>query len=628
MRVMHIRFWQLGRMKRYWLGSMRFPRKKMDDINICTPRLTESDAAKNSIAPNAASVTDDDKVINTKIDSALSEGEQGQKELLTGLLTDDYCHVCDAVLLFESQRLSHYEGKKHTQKIKLFLQTKRAEKMNKESGGLQRVAVMDKDRFCDLCCMVFSSPVVARSHYEGKVHAKHLRKQGLQPTDTSFQKGPEIPTLPGTTQASTSADQISARLGGMEPEDPTVSTNPSTEVDLKDPNKYCALCAASFNNPQMALQHYNGRKHQKNHTRQELLKELGEDALQANSLICQMCSIEFNSVEMYQSHMQGNKHQVKEKKVIDLCKSQQKAYTSFADELADYIQVQKARGITPKGSCVLPQGVEDKGDEEDGMNKEEIHKGQNLRPYASPISNLPLVPHSGSYHPGAGWGPPYPCPPSDHSCRGTSYGWDYSFPHQSLPPGRGYPHSSRQSVGRRRRREQSSSSSSSSSSSYSSSSSDSDDSQYRHRQRRRRKRKERRVREEEEEKEERRRRKRQKRTIEECAGVIRVREEDAEEEWRRKGTTNPSKRGKPEEKKDQEEDSKQEGGRESQAEDMAEKREQTEVHVQAEIIVQQGEREHAKTSKLKHRKEKKKTKKEVDTRTEEEKLWDESILGL
>lgn len=41
---------------------------------------------------------------------------------------------------------------------------------------------VDKERFCELCNMVFSSPVVAQSHYEGKVHTKNLRKQGLQPS--------------------------------------------------------------------------------------------------------------------------------------------------------------------------------------------------------------------------------------------------------------------------------------------------------------------------------------------------------------------------------------------------------------------------------------------------------------
>lgn len=43
-------------------------------------------------------------------------------------------------------------------------------------------------------------------------------------------------------------------------------------MDPKDPNKYCPLCAATFNNAHMALQHYNGRKHQRNLSRQELLK--------------------------------------------------------------------------------------------------------------------------------------------------------------------------------------------------------------------------------------------------------------------------------------------------------------------------------------------------------------------
>lgn len=38
----------------------------------------------------------------------------------------------------------------------------------------------DEDHVCRLCNMVFSSHMVATSHYEGKVHAKNMRKQGLQ----------------------------------------------------------------------------------------------------------------------------------------------------------------------------------------------------------------------------------------------------------------------------------------------------------------------------------------------------------------------------------------------------------------------------------------------------------------
>lgn len=50
--------------------------KKMDAQSVCTPQLAESDAEKNTTStPNAASVTDADIVINTKIDSAQVEGE-------------------------------------------------------------------------------------------------------------------------------------------------------------------------------------------------------------------------------------------------------------------------------------------------------------------------------------------------------------------------------------------------------------------------------------------------------------------------------------------------------------------------------------------------------------------------
>ncbi|XP_040015048.1 zinc finger matrin-type protein 1 isoform X3 [Xiphias gladius] len=253
----------------------------MDDTIVCSPQLAESDAQNNTTStPNAASVTDADKVINTKIDSTQVEGDKNEEELLKGLLTDNYCHVCEAVLLFESQRLSHYEGKKHAQKLKLYLQARKAEKMKRETTVRQRTIPNDKDRFCELCNMVFSSHLVAKSHYEGKVHAKNLRKQGLQPP--VINRYTMVCTLPRLPQDPDNADQKSAPEGGMEHlMDTAASTTiPSTEVDLRDPNKYCALCAASFNNPQMALQHYNGRKHQRNQARQELIKELGDDVQQ------------------------------------------------------------------------------------------------------------------------------------------------------------------------------------------------------------------------------------------------------------------------------------------------------------------------------------------------------------
>ena len=92
-------------------------------------------------------------------------------------------------------------------------------------------------------------------------------------------------TLPRLTQDAENAEQKSPPGGGVEHHEApaATTTTPSTEVDLKDPNRYCPLCAASFNNPQMALQHYNGRKHQRNQAKQELIKGLGDDVQQGKA---------------------------------------------------------------------------------------------------------------------------------------------------------------------------------------------------------------------------------------------------------------------------------------------------------------------------------------------------------
>lgn len=43
-----------------------------------------------------------------------------------------------------------------------------------------------------------------------------------------------------------------------------------------DSDRYCQLCHAWFNNPGMARQHYDGKKHKKNAARADLLEQLGK----------------------------------------------------------------------------------------------------------------------------------------------------------------------------------------------------------------------------------------------------------------------------------------------------------------------------------------------------------------
>ena len=54
-------------------------------------------------------------------------------------------------------------------------------------------------------------------------------------------------------------------------------TTPTTSPrQRRDSDRYCQLCNAWFNNPGMAQQHYDGKKHKKNAARADLLEQLGK----------------------------------------------------------------------------------------------------------------------------------------------------------------------------------------------------------------------------------------------------------------------------------------------------------------------------------------------------------------
>uniref|UniRef100_A0A8C0FPY3 C2H2-type domain-containing protein n=1 Tax=Bubo bubo TaxID=30461 RepID=A0A8C0FPY3_BUBBB len=94
------------------------------------------------------------------------------------LFTNTFCKVCGAVLQSESQRTSHYKGKKHAQKVRLYIQM-HGEKNERQEHGKQKKTV-DRNKHCNLCSMCFTSPVVALYHYLGKIHAKKLKQLGDQ----------------------------------------------------------------------------------------------------------------------------------------------------------------------------------------------------------------------------------------------------------------------------------------------------------------------------------------------------------------------------------------------------------------------------------------------------------------
>ncbi|KAK0144202.1 Zinc finger matrin-type protein 4 [Merluccius polli] len=154
---------------------------------------------------------------------------------------------------------------------------------------------VDKNKCCTLCNMSFTSPVVAQSHYQGKIHAKRLKLLlGEQPPITAK----EVPPSPVKTSPET-----------------TPTTSPRQR---RDSDRYCQLCNAWFNNPGMAQQHYDGKKHKKNAARADLLEQLGKTLDMGEmkglkrSYSCEVCGVTLNSVAQYHAHLQGSKHQNKE----------------------------------------------------------------------------------------------------------------------------------------------------------------------------------------------------------------------------------------------------------------------------------------------------------------------------
>ncbi|NXC30463.1 ZN346 protein, partial [Campylorhamphus procurvoides] len=164
------------------------------------------------------------------------------------IFTEAQCKVCSALLISESQRLAHYQVRRylsihggeegaHGKKMKL-------EAKQEGSNG------EDRNKCCPICNMTFSSPAVATSHYLGKTHAKNMKQQAPKVEEAvPPQKPPAAP--------------------------PTSTTSNEENKDITDPDKFCSLCHATFNNPLMAKQHYVGKKHRKQETKHKLMAHYG-----------------------------------------------------------------------------------------------------------------------------------------------------------------------------------------------------------------------------------------------------------------------------------------------------------------------------------------------------------------
>uniref|UniRef100_A0A2K5QGR7 Zinc finger protein 346 n=1 Tax=Cebus imitator TaxID=2715852 RepID=A0A2K5QGR7_CEBIM len=203
------------------------------------------------------------------------------------LFTNTQCKVCCALLISESQKLAHYQSKKHANKVKRYLAIHGMETLKGETKKLdsdqKSSRSKDKNQCCPICNMTFFSPVVAQSHYLGKTHAKNLKlKQQYTKMEALHQNR-----------------------------------------EMIDPDKFCSLCHATFNDPVMAQQHYVGKKHRKQETKLKLMARYGwmadpavTDFPAGKGYPCKTCKIVLNSIKQYQAHISGFKHQNQSPKTV------------------------------------------------------------------------------------------------------------------------------------------------------------------------------------------------------------------------------------------------------------------------------------------------------------------------
>ncbi|KAL6098402.1 znf346 [Pungitius sinensis] len=263
------------------------------------------------------------------------------------LFSDSQCKVCSAVLISESQKLTHYQSKKHANKVRRYLsiqnETEPSLKRFKSStsDGDCNNGDANRSKVCHVCNMTFSSPVMAESHYQGKVHAKNLRLKAV---------GPLPPAVASQTTTTTPPKK--------KPGDDASGVPPPGADDNSNPDRFCSICQASFNNPLMAQQHYVGKKHRKQMTKQKLMETYGPSTAPASTLKgypCTVCSIELNSVEQYQSHISGAKHKNQVKKSgLNAAENQDAAEESFAPD----VPYAAEDGYAPENNAYAPEDTE------------------------------------------------------------------------------------------------------------------------------------------------------------------------------------------------------------------------------------------------------------------------------
>ncbi|XP_006899318.1 PREDICTED: zinc finger matrin-type protein 1-like [Elephantulus edwardii] len=270
-------------------------------------------------------------------------------------------------------------------------------KMHPNCFQVHRSEVVDRKKFCDVCNIVFSCPVVAHSHYMGGVHDKNLKQL--------FEKHKQISPL------------------GFQPE---TAFNMRTYI--------CRICSITFTSSEMFRSHMQGNDHQiketlvinlvKNSKTQEYFQDECEDFINIQKAGELPPNSSFRKIEESSLETCGYRA------VIDIGPSRreceqrfpyetfqkcpgpyisqaaenqlrhylpahsQKRYDSFQDELEDYVKLPKSRGL---GSKTYFQKMEDNFMETQGY-REVVDFGPTHRMFEQSFSSETFQSYQGPYN--------------------------------------------------------------------------------------------------------------------------------------------------------------------------------------------------------------------------------------
>ncbi|KAJ8347048.1 hypothetical protein SKAU_G00284490 [Synaphobranchus kaupii] len=126
----------------------------------------------------------------------LEDSQMKSSELQQGLFTDSYCRVCTAQLISQSQRLAHYQSRKHANKVRLYYMLHPqdggcpAKKLRTDSacafewyyGGCMMMEVGEAiclkcSHTCEVCSVTLNSVAQYHAHLQGSKHQNNLKSQ-------------------------------------------------------------------------------------------------------------------------------------------------------------------------------------------------------------------------------------------------------------------------------------------------------------------------------------------------------------------------------------------------------------------------------------------------------------------